>query len=72
MIIGFRSSCGIEMEDTVIITGGALYLAFGVSDKATIYNDNGFVEDLPSLNIARYGHGCGHYITDTNGTKVNI
>ena len=28
------------------------------------------MEDLPSLNTARYGHGCGLYTTDTH--KVNI
>ena len=60
------------MEDKVIITGGALSLGLVASDKATIYNDNGFVEDLPSLNIGRWGHACGHYITDTTeGNKVS-
>ena len=60
------------MEDKVIITGGALSGFLVASDKATIYNDNGFVEDLPFLNIGRWGHACGHYITDTtDGNKVS-
>ena len=60
------------MQDKVIITGGALSGFLVASDKATIYNNNGFVEDLPSLKIGRWGHACGHYITDiTNGNKVD-
>ena len=35
------------------------------------YNRNGFVEDLPNLNNARMGHGCGHYV-NSNKQKVCI
>ena len=67
----YRWACGIEMEEKVIITGGALNSGLVASDKAIVYNDDGFVEDLPSLRLGRWGHGCGHYITDnTNGNRV--
>ena len=66
-----RWACAIEMEDKVIITGGALSLGFVASDKAIVYNDDGFVEELPALRIKRWGHGCGHYITETtDGIRV--
>ena len=57
-----RWACAIEMVDQVIITGGAMSLGFVASDKAIVYNDDGFVEELPSLRMKRWGHGCGHYI----------
>ena len=60
------------MEDQVIITGGALSYGFVASDKATVYNDDGFVEDLPPLRLKRWGHACGHYISNTaDGSKVS-
>merc|ERR1719500_2131203 len=65
------SACGIEMEDKVIITGGAFRGYLDASDKAIVYNDDGFVENLPPLRLGRWGHSCGHFITNTaEGSKV--
>lgn len=65
----FREACAISDADTdsVIITGGWYgdYLSF-----VTRYNIDGFVEELPPLNIARNGHGCSNYLNN-QGNKVS-
>ena len=33
------------------------------------YGTQGFLEDLPSLNVGRYYHGCGAYLKD-DGAQV--
>ena len=50
----------------MIITGG-MYTLRTVSR----YGTDGYMEDLPSLNQGRYGHGCGVYIDDS-GEKVIV
>ena len=63
-----NEACTIELTDQVIVTGG-----WGSdpannyrSNQATVYNEQGWVEDLPSLNTARSGHGCGHFVNTEN------
>jgi len=51
-------SCGIQHGDYFVITG--------VENE--VYDINGFVEELPSLNTPRKEHGCGHY--KNNDDKV--
>ena len=36
------------------------------SSLVSVYNVDGWVEDLPKLNMGRYYHGCGHYINSAN------
>ena len=64
----FREACAISDPDTdtVIITGGwyGVYLSF-----VTRYNVDGFDEKLPTINVARNGHGCSSYL-DSEGHKV--
>jgi len=67
----FREACAFSDPDTdtVITTGGwwqGDYLAF-----VTRYNVDGFVEELPQINIARNEHGCSSYL-DSEGNKVFI
>ena len=50
------------MEATVILTGGA----YPTGTKVTVYNTEGWVEDLPSLNMERFDHGCGHFVNNEN------
>ena len=38
-------------------------------DTVSSYDLLGFVEDLPSLLVGRYGHGCGSYMRG-DGTQV--
>lgn len=56
-----RSSCAIELRSKVIITGGVR-----CSDKVSVYNLQGWQEDLPDLKEGRWNHGCAHYITSDN------
>jgi len=55
------SSCGIKLDDFIIITGGKWTMSI-VSKYDTI----GWVKDGPSLNFGRKHHGCGHFYSDTN------
>lgn len=54
-------ACSIELEETVILTGG-LY----TMNKVSIYTSSGWIEDLPDLLQGRSTHGCGHYMNDDN------
>ena len=36
------------------------------SDMVTVYNEQGWVEELPTLIIARDQHACGHFINSDN------
>merc|ERR1712013_734083 len=54
-------ACSINdlTTDTLIITGGNETLRI-----VTRYDALGYVEDLPSLQEGRYGHGCGAYLRE--------
>ena len=59
------------MPGQVIITGGRYS---NVGRRVSVYNEQGWVEDWPSLNKWRYDHGCGHFINSDNklvGTESN-
>ena len=56
-----RHACSIQMEDTVIITGGDFK-----KNQVTVYNTEGWVEDWPELNTGRWDHGCGHFVNTDN------
>ena len=65
----FRGGCSIQFDDYVIITGGIkdcnnvrVDCTNPRVDTVSKYNIHGWVEYLPSLNTARSGNGCGHYI----------
>jgi len=62
-------ACGITepgagFDNTIILTGG--YSSGNVVAK---YGENGFIGALPSLQIGRYYHGCGGFVT---GKKVFV
>jgi len=52
----YGSRCGIQPGDFVVATGY----------ENEVYDINGFVKSLPSLNTPRDSHGCGHYINNEN------
>jgi len=56
-----RYACSIEDndEDRVILTGGEYN-----RNKVSVFNKNGFVEQLPELLIGRSSHACGFFIND--------
>ena len=60
------------MTDEVVVTGGQWwpmnggYTNYFTRAEVSVYNSGGWVEDLPSLNTARYSHGCGHFVNTDN------
>lgn len=62
-------ACPIEFEDKVIMTGGGDIYSYEenpVVNRVSVYNINGWMEDLPSMHDKRASHGCGHYINNNN------
>ena len=45
--------------DTLVITGGSETMT-----TVSRYNDQGWLEDLPDLNIGRQYHACTGYTSD--------
>ena len=66
------------MTDVVVVTGGQYteisgydswgnaYTNYFTRAEVSVYNSGGWVEDLPGLNTARKGHGCGHFVNNDN------
>ena len=61
----YRDACSISLPDSVIITGG-----YDTRNIVSRYSRDGWVEDLPSLRVARYGHGCSQYLS--GGEQVRL
>ena len=61
----YRDSCAIDDIDTqtVVITGGGYTLTI-----ASVYDIQGWREDLQPLNIGRYYHACTSYMSE--GSRV--
>ena len=74
--INTRYACGIPDGEQFIITGGVTgdtTVPGGVSsgrniDNVHVYDTNGWVRDLPDLNIARSDHACASFMA--NGERV--
>ena len=63
-------ACAIELEDTVVVTGGS-----GPSATVQVYNISGAQGQLPDLRTARSGHACAHFLDSQNrvvSITVNI
>ena len=56
-MLNFSAACTIELDDKVIVTGGAINWA-----RVDVYNIDGWVMELPSLIQGRRNSGCGHYV----------
>ncbi len=71
-----RYACGIPDGEQFIITGGVTGDTTGPGgvsngrniDNVHVYDTNGWVRDLPSLNIARSDHACASFMA--NGERV--
>ena len=61
------NTCGFadDDDDAFIISGGD-----DNPTKVSKYNKDGWIEDLPSLNVGRELHGCGTYL-DSNSNRVS-
>ena len=60
----FSFACAIELEEMVVVTGGALGAAVGgaISGRVAVYNENGHKEQFPDLRTPRSSHGCAHFV----------
>lgn len=60
-----NEACGIKTQDKFVITGG---MDISSPDSAlktvTRYSRTGQTESLPQLNVGRWSHACGSYLTD--------
>ena len=64
-------ACGVEVDDTFIITGGHDISAPDWSLNSVVrYNSQGESEVLPSLTVRRRGHACTSYL-DEDGKRVS-
>jgi len=70
-----EDACGITEpgSDYIILTGGYHYGddTFTVFDTVGKYTVRGFLGNLPSVKVGRYGHGCGVFGT-TTGKKAYV
>ena len=62
----FSGGCSIELKKRVILTGGVIN--GNDSSTVSIYGRNGWLRDLPNLQLNRRNHGCGHYVDDRSNT----
>ena len=69
------TACGVDMGDQYVVIGGTLggKLQPGVLGlkKVGLYNDDGFVRNLPDLVMGRYSHACAGF-KDINGDMVGL
>jgi len=67
MMHSTRRACSMTdlISDSLVITGGYLNIT-----RVARYDQLGYVEDLPSLLVGRWHHGCGSYLRETDGTQV--
>ena len=69
-ILILRQACSIQLENSVIVTGGHTRSTDVSHGRVQEYNLQGSVARLPDLNTGRRNHACGHYIH--NGQTVFI
>ena len=63
----FSYACAIPEGDSVVLTGGMIttsYVSMAESRVTRYRIDQGWVKDLPELNIGRYYHGCAAFTKD--------
>ena len=65
-------SCGVDMGDLYVVIGGEnTKLGGGALRNVTLYNDDGFVRNLPDLVMGRFYHACAGF-QDINGDMVGL
>ena len=64
-ILFFSSACAIELEDTVVVTGG-WSLFTGPFATVQVYTISGPQEQLPDMLRGRLRHACAHYVDSQN------
>ena len=67
-ILVFSFSCGVDMGDQYVVIGGQAEVGLR---KVGLYNDYGFVRNLPDLVLGRFNHACAGF-QDINGDMVGV
>ena len=67
MFIYNRHACSIALTDAVIITGG-----YETKNIVSRYSKDGWVKDLPRLNVGRWQHGCSQYLSGGEQVRLTI
>jgi len=67
----YSRACGMKTQDKFVITGGDLGRASGLK-TVTRYSRTGQPETLPQLNVGRWDHACGSYLTDEGDTVLLV
>ena len=65
MYVYSRHACSIALGDEVVLTGG-----WDTLTTVSRYDKDGWVEDMPSLNQGRRGHGCTAFMS--GGEQVRL
>ena len=63
----YRYACSIPLDDEVVLTGGN-----GGKKRVSLYNDDGWVRDMPSLKTGRIDHGCSSFWTEGEQVRLAI
>ena len=58
----FSLACAIELEDTVVVTGGD----YPSVPFVNTYNIDGHQEQLPNMIRPRSTHACGYFVDSNN------
>ena len=58
----FSYACAIELEDTVVVTGGD----YPSVPTVQVYNIDGHQEQLPDMIRPRSSHACGYYVDSSD------
>ena len=64
-------SCGVDMGDLYVVIGGWDEAKKTFLRNVTLYNDDGFVRNLPDLTKGRAHHACARF-QDGNGDMVGV
>ena len=67
-----RESCAIQLEESVIITGGVDSGGGYPYSRVQQYSLAGSMGRLPDLNTGRQRHACGKYIQNGEVVSSNI
>ena len=65
-MIYYRLACSIPLDNELVLTGGA-YTMKTVSK----YDNDGWVEDMPSLKRGRHSHGCTAFVSGGEQVKLD-
>ena len=66
IINNYSAACAVELEHTVVVTGGYDMVNFSPLATVQVYDNEGPREQLPDLIASRSYHACAHYVDSEN------